>query len=576
MPAGLTIRVKSSRFTGTVALDSLQTTARVSTMPFRLEQKVAQGESEGIHRAAIVLSLALLLAGPSWATPQEHPNTASTPNIGTIVIVTNDVFEERPGVIRIPYVIANKIHISTRERVIQRELLFTVGDPLSQELIEQTERNLRALRFLRDARIETTLVDTNGDGVIDQANLLVQTWDTWSLSPRLDFSSIDVRSTWEIGASEKNLFGLGKEVSVSRRQTLDRGVTRLLYRDQQLGGSRFILTTSLATLTDGNDGYLALERPFFSLQDQWSIAVKAGGFARDDPLIEAGKRVDHLRHTARWADLEFGRAIRRQPTGALRLHAAYRLRKEEVGPERRQFGIVEVGLSSTEHRFVQRTHVNRFERTEDFNLGSQSLVTAGISTPQLGGQGPRALFFSASHQQAIEFSPAKFFIGNVQATGRSREGSWENALITVGVRYLQKHALRHALLGRLEYKQGHRLDPEVQLRLGADNGLRGYPVRQFVGTRTLLFSAEERWFIADDIGQLVSMGLAAFVDSGFAWPDGRSVHLRDLRTAIGASLLVGSNRLSSRPGIRFDFGYALNPESDVGRWVFVTGSDIQF
>ena len=542
-------------------------------MPFRLEQRVAQRKSDRVHRTAIVLSLTLLLADPSWAAPQEHP---STPSIGTIVIVTNDVFEERPGGIRTPYVIANKIHISTRERVIQRALLFAVGDQLRQELVEQTERNLRAMRFLRDARIETTLVDSNGDGLTDQANLLVQTWDTWTLSPRVDFSSVDVRSTWKIGASEKNLFGLGKQVSVSRQQTLDRGVTRLLYRDPQLGGSRFILTTSLSTLTDGNDGYLTLERPFFSLQDQWSIAVKAGAFARDDPLIEAGKRVDHLRHIARWADLEFARAVRRQPTRTLRLHAAYRLRKEKVGPERRQFGIVEVGLSSTEHRFVQRTHVNRFERTEDFNLGSQSLVTAGISTPQLGGQGVRALFFSASHQKGLELSPAQFLIGNVRAAGRSREGAWENTLITVGLRYLRKHALQHALLSTLEYRQGHRLDPEVQLRLGADNGLRGYPVRQFVGTRTLLFSTEERWFLADDIGQLISMGLAAFVDSGFAWPDGRSVHLRDLRTAIGASLLVGANRISSRPGIRFDLGYALNPVSNVGRWVFVTGSDIRF
>ena len=550
--------------------------ARVSAMSRRLKRTVMKWGSEGIQWTVVIVCLALVSAHPTLAAAQSDEAPPPTPRIGTIEIVTSDVFEERPEGFIAPYAIANNVHIHTRERVILRELLFAAGEPLRPELVEQTERNLRALPFLRDARIETTLVDDDGDGRADQANLRVVTWDTWSLSPRVDFSSVDIRSTWEIGVSERNLLGLGKEVSVSRRQTLDRGATRLLYRDPQLAGSRLMLTTSLATLTDGNDGFFTLERPFFSLQDEWAMAVKAGGFARNDPLIEAGAQVDHLRHVGRWADLELGRAVRRRPTRALRLHAAYRLRQEEVGPDTRQFGIVEIGLGSTEHRFVQLTHVNRFERTEDFNLGAQSLVTAGISAPQLGGQDVTALFLSAGHRQGVALGPTQFLIGTVRATGRRRRGAWENALFGAGVRYLRKHALRHALLGMAEYRQGHRLDPEVQLRLGAESGLRGYPVRQFVGTRTLLLSAEERWFVADDVGQLVSFGLAAFVDSGFAWPEGRGVHLRDLRTAVGVSVLVGANRLSSRPGIRFDLGYALDPVSDTGRWVFVSGSDIRF
>ena len=361
-------------------------------------ERSPRGGGEGIRRTAAVVCLALALAGPSLAGSQQDLAPPPTPRIGTIDIVTSDVFEERPEGFIAPYAIANKVHIHTRERVIQRELLVAVGDPLRPELVEQTERNLRALPFLRDARIETTLVDDDGDGRVERANLRVVTWDTWSLSPRVDFSSVDVRSTWEIGVSERNLLGLGKQVSVSRRQTLDRGATRLLYRDPQLAGSRLMLTTSLATLTDGNDGFFTLERPFFSLQDEWAMAVKAGGFARNDPLIEAGTRVGHLRHLGRWADLELGRAVRRRPTRSLRLHAAYRLRQEEVGLDTRQFGIMEVGLGSTEHRFVQLTHVNRFERTEDFNLGAQSLATAGISTPQLGGRGVTALFLSAGHR----------------------------------------------------------------------------------------------------------------------------------------------------------------------------------
>ena len=144
-------------------------------------------------------------------------------------------------------------------------------------------------------------------------------------------------------------------------------------------------------------------------------------------------------------------------------------------------------------------------------------------------------------------------------------------------RYLRKHATRHLLVGRAELQWGHNLDPEVQLLLGAESGLRGYPVRQFAGTRSLLLSAEERWFVADDIGQVVSLGVATFVDSGFAWPEGERLSLSKLKTAIGVSLLVGSNRLFLvGGGVRLDIGYAVVSVPDVRRWTFSFGSDIEF
>ena len=87
---------------------------------------------------------------------------------------------------------------------------------------------------------------------------------------------------------------------------------------------------------------------------------------------------------------------------------------------------------------------------------------------------------------------------------------------------------------------------------------------------------EERWFFADDVAQLGSLGLAGFVDMGFVWSEQQVFTLRDLKTSIGMSLLLGSNRLSSRGGIRLDFGYGLNQIANVGRWVFAAGSDIAF
>ena len=341
-------------------------------------------------------------------------------------------------------------------------------------------------------------------------------------------------------------------------------------------GSRFVLTASLADLSDGDEKFATFVRPFFLLEAKWAISVKAVAFSRRDPLYDGGEEIERLRHRAQWGDFEVFRGVRRRPRSAVRLHAAYRVREELVGSRSRDFGIAEVGISAVKHRFVQLAHVNRFEGLEDFNLWAESYGTFGISMPAFGGQDDRVLFVSAGHSHGFSFSPSHFLIGTIGATARHEQGRWFNALGEARLRYLRQHAVRHTLLGKIDYRHGHSLDPEVQILLGTGTGLRGYPVRQFAGTRSLLISAEERWFVADDIGQLLSLGVAAFVDSGFAWPNGTGIDLSDLTTAVGASLLLGSHRLSTRPGVRFDVAYALDPVANASRWVFNAGSDIKF
>ena len=262
----------------------------------------------------------------------------------------------------------------------------------------------------------------------------------------------------------------------------------------------------------------------------------------------------------------------------MRVHGAYRAHEVRVGGDHRDYSGPEVGLRTVTHRFVRLTHVNQFERTEDFNLGTESHAVLRLSAPAFDGQ--EAVFVSAGHRHGVRLRDDHFVVLGVGFDGRRERGAWRNRVAAVNARYLQKHSPRTAFVGKLDYVHGHDLDPEVQLRLGAETGLRGYPVRQFTGTRSLLLTLEERAFFADDVWQLFSFGVAGFVDSGFVWPEGRPVDLGDLRTGVGISLLVGSHRLASRGGVRFDLGYALDPvagpDGKSKRWVGAAFSDIVF
>ena len=133
---------------------------------------------------------------------------------------------------------------------------------------------------------------------------------------------------------------------------------------------------------------------------------------------------------------------------------------------------------------------------------------------------------------------------------------------------------RSLLLTQAVYRHGSNLDPETQLTIGAQNGLRGYAVNQWVGTRSLLLASEARLFVADEVLQLFSFALAAFADAGYAWPSRHAVALRDLRATRAWVVMVGRNRLAGRP-LRIDLAYAFNPPPGRSRWQVSMGVQVE-
>lgn len=520
-------------------------------------------------------ALGLFALGTLLCPPVAAGQDRSGPIIDSIEIRIEDVFEDgglTPDYWA--YRLANQLHVETKEVVIRRELLFREGEPLDSEALAQTERNLRALPFLRRARIETHPAQTDGTGAV---RVRVVVGDSWSTVPEARIAKVGNEWVWALGASEGNLFGRGKELRALHSSGLDRDETYVLYRDPRLLGSRVALSTYYSAASDGHNAAFGAQRPFYSLGSLWSFRAGFEDFDRLDPLYEDGERIEELRHTRQRADFEVARAVRRSGRSALRLHLGYQLSEDDVEVDTRKFGIVQVGLTSVFHSFRKLTHMNRFERTEDINLGNEAAAFVGVSTPSLGGEPGDSYFFFLSERRGFALNPDGFLLGAASWQARHRNGEMENAVARFRLDLVQKISPRRILLAKADYNHGSNLDPEVQLRLGAESGLRGYPVRQFNGDRSLLLSFEGRWFLADDVLRLVSLGIAGFVDSGFAWPEGTKVALDDLRSDVGVSLLLGANRVSaSRPGVRFDLAYALHPIAGRSPWLFSAGSQVGF
>ena len=185
---------------------------------------------------------------------------------------------------------ANRLHIVTRDSVIDTQLLVQPGDKFDPRLLEESERILRANRFLLDAEIEPIRYE-NGE-----VDLRVTTHDVWSLTPDLSVSRSGGENRIGIGIEETNLFGRGQLMRLKWIDNVDRTSTQFDFEDTNLGSSRVGTFLRIADNSDGETQFLRVIRPFYALDARWS----AGGWLLNDDrrtaLYRLGDEAAEYRH----------------------------------------------------------------------------------------------------------------------------------------------------------------------------------------------------------------------------------------------------------------------------------------
>lgn len=190
-----------------------------------------------------------------------------------IDVVTLDVIERRdpaPGFL-------NWFHVTSRPRVVEREMLLGVGDRYDQELVEETERNLR----VRQASV--VLVMPTKGSLPDRVRLLVVTKDVWSL--RINWEPVLVNGHLQslyLQPSEENLFGRHKILNAN--VFLDRATYSLGlgFVDPRIGGSRLQAAVSANVVwncrtneVEGSNGTFLYGKPLYSTRTKWAWTTAA-------------------------------------------------------------------------------------------------------------------------------------------------------------------------------------------------------------------------------------------------------------------------------------------------------------
>ena len=85
----------------------------------------------------------------------------------------------------------NSLHVLTKSYLIEDELLFKTGDPIDEDLIDETERNLRETGLFTNVDI---ILEPRDDYDYD---VYVITQDKWSSDPNILFGTGGKQTNYE-------------------------------------------------------------------------------------------------------------------------------------------------------------------------------------------------------------------------------------------------------------------------------------------------------------------------------------------------------------------------------------------
>jgi outer membrane protein assembly factor BamA len=446
----------------------------------------------------------------------------------------------------------------------------------------ETERNLRLLGLFRTARITAEPVE----GVEGEVDVVVHTHDAWTTELSGSLGRAGGKGHYGVSIEEKNLFGLGKKVSLAVAQKPDRSTRQVLYSDPQFLGRRLGLDLLYDSNSDGDRRHFALTSGFRSLDSAAGGTLLYDQGSRKTRLYSGGSEVARFGMDTRFVEVSAGRRLSLEGNRpVVRLYAGYRRQEARFGaverspddfalPEERHFGFFFARAELARPEFAVEQDVGFFLRDEDFDLGGTLAVELGYSPPVLGAQSAGRAAVAWSRGLRL---PRGFVIGTLGAETRARGGSLQNTLVEgelFGV-WRPTERSRQTVVGRAIVTFGDRLDREVQLEADGANGLRAYRLHAFAGDRRIILNLENRVRLTSELLHLIVLGAAVFVDAGYAWPPGTPLRLSDLRVDAGVGLRVGLPRASRHALFRFDLAYALRPDLRERRGWLVSFSSSQ-
>lgn len=546
-------------------------------------------------------ALASWLCGAGTIAAQEAACTEG--RIAEIVIDNNSVFDlSDPGLegrFSWAYRIANGLHFRTRPEVIERELLFEVGDCYDVELLRDSERLIRGFGFI--ARVDIHEVRQADDRV----QVVVDTQDEWSTKVDIGVGADEGRPRFE-GARlvEDNLLGTGRRAGLFFDQSEYERIYGMEYVAPQLFSTRSDLALQVARTEVGYSVHQSVAYPFVGEDGRvaWRQKVERRDryfelFMPDDTdrlariWMPTRREQVELAGAFRWGGRRYRHALiggalvgERINYPGLPIFADSAERpvvpsdvlRPEWQPISTARAMLLLGGRSVE--FVRRQAVETVNGVEDLQLGMEGEISIGPTIPFASKEHDLAL--AGGFSVAMEPRPEIALGGQIAVDGRRNLSAaadtpaWGDVTAEVdGWAYLRgRRDSPNTVVASVSAVGGWNPSSPFQLTLGGDAGLRGFPRHLDPGGRRIVTSIEHRRFFGWPFRDLLDLGGVVFVDAGKIWPGDVPFGVESpVRAAAGIGIRAAFPP-GSRQTFRADFGIPIFGHEGVRGFVVSVGT----
>jgi Omp85 superfamily domain/Surface antigen variable number repeat len=537
-----------------------------------------------MKRASLLIVLVFLarFASAQDADVLIRPNEARH-TINKIHIDALDVFDPKlPQYRAWVFRFLNSAHIRTNDSFIKRELLFREGEYFDEDLLRESERNLRKHHFLDNVRIERVPVGPNKD------DIYVHTEDQWTTQINISAGTSSGYRDLTLAVEESNFFGFGKTVSLEYKDKPERSTYEALYFDPQFFNTRWNFEASYQKASDGWEQTTELLRPFYSLDTKWAYGISWDAHNYTDPLYHKSRAVAEIDVNNRvgvgFMARSWGERYDKRKLGVLFSldHVLYPNPARIIFPEATTVKEIKKNLNPFDkesyqygglfqwdrQKYVEETYMDNFGRIEDLPDGF--LLSSMLAYADSFKLVPDFYLLRSLAQYSHQINDHQYFTMRGDFSFHRQTDGLINNILFSGYShyYLQTEQLklgrfvfpRQTIAASLSTILTKDVDAPFQISLGEDEGLRGYKFKSFNGQNSILFNVENRIFTPIDF-RIVAIGLAAFMDAGYVWYSDEVLHFKDFGVSMGLGLRIGLKKSQSAKVIRVDFAVPLHKQT---------------
>jgi len=489
--------------------------------------------------------------------------------IRQVIIQNNDIFdlndERENGAF---YRLGNTLHTTTREKVIRTQLLFKEGDTFSPRIINESERILRANRYLKDASI---LVEQS-DNFVD---ITVSTTDTWSTKPKLGFSLGGGSSRGEIGL----------QVGLTYKSNPDRTSTGLKILDRHFLNSHYLLDLQHADTSDGFIQNATLRRPFYKLDSRFSTGISFSNEKRNDTLFFLEKKYFSFESHKIMYDGFIGWSRGLKDNEVVRSYIGIRQESSEFQHPNTSFDFISdevatfVATSSLlpknsksifpyyrieylQDKYKKTKNYQSIEVTEDRYTGLAAGLSVGYASETFGS--------SDDHWKVDGYVEQYLEIldnSSLELSANISFDYYDSDIVdlrsTYALKFYHTQSQFFKLYADLVVVDSKDLAGGMQIFLDSDSGLRGYPLRYLSGAQTQKITLEQRLFSSLNPFRIINLGGAIFMDIGhISGGEGFEQDKSGTYRNLGFGLRLANNRSSVSDIIHLDIAFPLDDDEN--------------